>query len=266
MAGELKKIKQVFLDMDGTIYHGGRLYPTTIPFLNFLKSNGIGYRFLSNNSSFSTAEYVKKLDKLGITATEDEFYISTDYAIDYLKANLPNARRLFVLGMKSIYSTFEKAGYEVVDENPDAVIVAFDRELVYERLCRAAYFIKKGVPSFATHPDVFCPTDLETVLVDCGAFIACLETATGCKLTVLGKPDPGFLRAAAARCGVQPEETLMAGDRLSTDIRLGINAGAMTCRLVGPGADLTEVPGVFPDYTVNDLGELQKIWEKDLEA
>ena len=71
MAGELKKIKPVFLDMDGTIYHGGRLYPTTIPFLNFLKSNGIGYRFLSNNSSFSTAEYVKKLEKLGITATED---------------------------------------------------------------------------------------------------------------------------------------------------------------------------------------------------
>ena len=264
MAPSLADIRQVFLDMDGTIYHGGRLYPTTIPFLNFLKSNGIGYKFLSNNSSFSTQEYVAKLAKLGITADEDEFYISTDYAIDYLKEFHPQLKRLFVMGMESIFPAFEAAGFEVTDENPDAVVVAFDRTLTYEKLCRAAYFIKKGLPAFATHPDVFCPTDQETFLVDCGAFIACLETATGCKLTVLGKPDPGFLRSAAARCGVKTSQTLMAGDRLSTDIRVGINAGAVTCRITGPGADLTPVPGVVPDFSFNDLGELQKIWEQEI--
>lgn len=261
MGADLSRVKQVFLDMDGTIYHGGKLYPTTIPFLKFLKSRGIGYKFLSNNSSFSTTEYVAKLGRLGIEADADEFYISTDYAIDYLKEFHPGVKRLFILGMETIFPAFEAAGFQVVDDDPDAVVVAFDRNLCYERLCRAAYFIKKGLPAFATHPDVFCPTDQETFLVDCGAFIACLETATCCKITVLGKPDPGFLRAAAARCGVTPEETLMAGDRLSTDIRLGINAGAVTCRITGPGADLTPVPGVVADYSVDDLGELQKIWE-----
>ena len=74
MEQRLKNVRQVFLDMDGTIYHGSRLYPTTIPFLNFLKSRGIGYKFLSNNSSFSTAEYVSKLGRLGIDAAADEFY------------------------------------------------------------------------------------------------------------------------------------------------------------------------------------------------
>lgn len=264
MALDLAKVKQVFLDMDGTIYHGGHLYPTTIPFLTFLKEHGIGYRFLSNNSSFSTAEYAAKLNRLGIPATEDMFYISTDYTIDYLKGNHPEIRRVFVLGMPCIYPAFEAAGFTVTEEAPDAVIVAFDRQLTYERLCRAAYFMKKGLPGFATHPDVFCPTDQETFLVDCGAFIACLETATGCKLKVLGKPDPGFLRAAAARCGADPGETLMAGDRLSTDIRLGIQAGAMTCRVAGPGADTTFVPGVEADITVDNLGELLPLWEKAL--
>ena len=257
MKDRLRSVQQVFLDMDGTIYHGSHLYPTTVPFLNFLKSRGIGYKFLSNNSSFSTAEYVAKLAKLGITATEDEFYISTDYCIDYLKANHPAVKKVFVMGMESIFPT----GFTVTDQDPDAVIVAFDRTLNYEKLCKTAYFIKQGIPAFATHPDVFCPTDQPTFLVDCGAFIACLETATRCKITVLGKPDPGFLRAAAARCGVLPENTLMAGDRLSTDIRLGINAGSLTCRLVGPGADLTPCDDVIPDIVVNNLGELQNMWE-----
>lgn len=264
MSRSLRAVKQVFLDMDGTIYHGSRLYPTTIPFLEFLKANNIGYRFLSNNSSFSTPEYVAKLAKLGITATEDEFYLSTDYAIDYIKEFLPGVKKLYVMGMKSIFPAFEAAGFEVVEDDPDAVVVAFDRTLTYEKLCRTAYYMKKGLPALATHPDVFCPTDQETFLVDCGAFIACLETATKCKLKVLGKPDPGLLRAAAARCGVTPAETLMCGDRLSTDIRLGINAGSLTCQVAGPGADTTAVPGVVPDMVVQDLGELQKMWENVL--
>lgn len=262
MKERLRAVRQVFLDMDGTIYHGSRLYPTTLPFLNFLKSRGIGYRFLSNNSSFNTAEYVARLGRLGIEASPEEFYISTDYCIDYLKANYPAVKKVFIMGMESIFATFEAAGFTVCDDAPDAVIVAFDRTLTYEKLCKTAYFIKQGIPAFATHPDVFCPTDQPTFLVDCGAFIACLETATRCRITVLGKPDPGFLLAAAARCGVAPEQTLMAGDRLSTDIRLGINAGSVTCRVAGPGADLTPCEGVNPDIVVNDLGELQLMWEQ----
>ena len=262
MYERLKTVRQVFLDMDGTIYHGTHLYPTTIPFLQFLKGRGIGYRFLSNNSSFSTPDYVAKLARLGIEAEVDEFYISTDYCIDYIRTFHPEVKRLYVMGMESIFPAFEAAGFTVTDRDVQAVVVAFDRTLTYEKLCRTAYFIKQGIPAFATHPDVFCPTDQPTFLVDCGAFISCLESATGVKIKVLGKPDPGFLRAAAARCQVKPEETLMAGDRLSTDIRLGVNAGAMTCRLVGPGADLSNCDDVVPDITVNDLGELQKIWEQ----
>ena len=55
----LNRIRQVFLDMDGTIYHGSTLYPTTLPFLEFLERRNVGYVFLSNNSSRNLEEYVK---------------------------------------------------------------------------------------------------------------------------------------------------------------------------------------------------------------
>ena len=64
----LSDIRHLFLDMDGTIYHGGRLYPTTLPFLRFLANRKIGVTFLSNNSSYSTKQYVEKLRAMGIDA------------------------------------------------------------------------------------------------------------------------------------------------------------------------------------------------------
>ena len=261
----LNRIRQVFLDMDGTIYHGSTLYPTTLPFLEFLERNKVGYVFLSNNSSRNLEEYVKKLDKMGIKTDTDHFYTSTEYCIDYLKKNHPEFKRLHILGMKSIFPAFEAAGFVIDDETPECVIVAFDRTLTYEKMCRTAWFLKQGVPGFATHPDVFCPgNEPFCFLVDCGAITKALETATGAKLKVLGKPDPGILLAAAARRNVPIGACMMIGDRLATDIAVGINAGAMTCRINGPGADLTAAPGVVPDLELRDLGQLQALWEKEL--
>lgn len=260
MNKNLTAVRQVFLDMDGTIYHGSELFPTTIPFLNFLTERGIGYTFLSNNSSYGHEDYIARLGKFGIKTGPENFYISTDYAIDYLRRNEPQIKRIYPLGMPCMTEMFEEAGFIIDNEDPQAVIVGFDRLLTYGNLCRAAWFLRKGVPGFATHPDVFCPTDEPTWLVDCGAVTACLEKATNTKLRVLGKPDPGMLREAAARKNTPIENVLMAGDRLSTDVSLGLNAGAITCHIVTPGADLIVPEGIVPDYAVKNLGELQAIW------
>ena len=77
MDARLADVKAVFLDMDGTIYHGGTLYPTTLPFLEFLRKRGIRYAFCSNNSSYSKQQYVQRLQKYGIETTRDNFYTST---------------------------------------------------------------------------------------------------------------------------------------------------------------------------------------------
>ena len=169
----LRRIRHVALDMDGTIYMGMSLFPYTQAFLHGLKEQGIGYSFLTNNPSKSIADYLHKLDTLGIRASRDEMYTTALATIDYIKTHHPAAKRLFLLGTPSMISEFEAAGFEScadsADDVPDVIVAAFDMTLRYERLCRAAWWIKQGVPYIATNPDRVCPTDQPTVLVDCGS-------------------------------------------------------------------------------------------------
>ena len=97
-AAKLAPIKAVFLDMDGTIYHGSKLYPTTMPFLDFLKAHNIRYTFCTNNSTRSKSDYVKHLAKFGLTVTEENFYTSVDFLMDVLREDYPAVKKLFVLG------------------------------------------------------------------------------------------------------------------------------------------------------------------------
>ena len=193
----LRRIRHVALDMDGTIYMGMSLFPYTQAFLHGLKEQGIGYSFLTNNPSKSIADYLHKLDTLGIRASRDEMYTTALATIDYIKTHHPAAKRLFLLGTPSMISEFEAAGFESCADSandvPDVIVAAFDMTLRYERLCRAAWWIKQGVPYIATNPDRVCPTDQPTVLVDCGSICACLEHATGRRPDItLGKPDPNM--------------------------------------------------------------------------
>ena len=261
----LKDIKLVCLDMDGTIYKGSKLFDCTMPFLNFLKEQNIKYLFLSNNSSFSTNMYVAKLQKLGINAAADDFYISTHYTIDYLKRSMPQVKKIYLLAVPEVTAEFEAAGFTLTDKEPDAFVLAFDKTLTYEKICKGAYFLRSGVPSIATHPDFFCPAPADEWLVDCGAFIAMFESSTNKKMTVLGKPDPGILRHAAMRFDIEDmKQVMMIGDRLSTDISVGVNADARTCHI---NAEVNEFCDkiVTPDMAVHDLGVLHSEWLKLLQ-
>ena len=173
-----RKIKHVALDMDGTIYMGSNLFPFTHDFLKLLRDNGIGYSFLTNNPTRSIKDYLAKLQKMGVEASEENMYTTAVATIDYLKANMPEARRLFVVGTPSMKAEFERAGFELTrpsaDDMPDALVVAFDTTLEYERLCHASWLAAEGLPYIATNPDRVCPTNLSTILVDCGSLF-CLE-------------------------------------------------------------------------------------------
>ena len=267
MTPELKQrlagIRHVALDMDGTIYMGNALFPFTIPFLRRLREMGITYSFLTNNPSKSLDDYLLKLHKMGIEATEEEMYTTTVATIDYLKTHYPSARRLFLLGTPSMISQFEKAGYistaDSADDVPDVVIAAFDMSLVYSRLCRAAWWIAQGLPYIATNPDRVCPTNERTVLVDCGSICRCLEHATGRRPDItLGKPDPNMLIGIEQQKQLRPEQIAMVGDRIYTDIEMARNAHAFGV-LVLSGETTLEVAQAAPhqpDLIVENIGEL----------
>lgn len=266
LMARLRKIRHVALDMDGTIYMGSSLFPFTIPFLQRLRSNGIGHSFLTNNPSKNIADYLQKLEKMGIQASRQEMYTTTIATIDYIRSHHPQARNLFLLGTPSMIAEFEAAGFRSTaddpSDRPDAIVVAFDMTLTYSRLCRAAWWISQGLPYIATNPDRVCPTDQEVVLVDCGSLCKCLEHATGRKPDItLGKPDPNMLSGILERHGLRPDEIAMAGDRIYTDVAMARNAGALGV-LVLSGETTLETAlssDPAPDITVRDievLGEL----------
>lgn len=254
----LTAVRHLVLDMDGTIYRGATVFSWTVPFLRQLEDLRIGHTFVTNNSSRCVHDYVTKLERLGIPASREEIYTSTDAVIAYLQDALPEVRRLWVLGTASMMRHLEGAGYQVVDEEPEAVVVGFDTGLCYERLCRTAWWISRGLPFVASHPDRVCPTDEPTVLVDCGAISACLTTATGRTPVVLGKPDPRMLEGICRRHDLRPEELAVVGDRLYTDIRMAKRAGAVSVLVLTGEATAEEAASLAPppDLILSNLGEL----------
>lgn len=259
----LTPIRHVALDLDGTIYRGKTLFRTTLPFLALLRKLGVGYTFLTNNPSQSNADYLAKLRGLGVAVRPSQLYTSAQATIEYLQKNWPQAKKLFVLGTPSMCQSFTDAGFTLLPnspkERPDAVVAGFDTTLTYTRLCRAAWWIVRGVPYFATNPDAVCPTDEPTVLVDCGSITAALEKATSrAPAAVLGKPGVAMLSGILRRHQLRPQELAMVGDRTYTDMEMARRTGAVGVLVLTGETTASQAAAVKPplDIILPSLAEL----------
>ena len=263
------KIKHVALDMDGTIYLGSTLFPYTQAFLQTLRDNGISYSFLTNNPTKSSNDYLLKLQKLGIDATEEQMYTSSIATIDYIRMQYPEAKRIFTLGTPSMQAEFKKAGFEITSDSandvPDILVVAFDTTLEYSRLCRAAWASKTDIPYIATNPDWVCPTDQPTILVDCGSLCKAIEGATKRQPDiVIGKPNPNMLYCIRDKYNLKDDEIAMVGDRIYTDVATAQNAGSFGV-LVLSGETTLEVSLTYdrqPDLTALSIKEFGELLQK----
>jgi len=264
------KIKHVALDMDGTIYLGSTLFPYTQAFLQTLRNNGISYSFLTNNPTKSSNDYLLKLQKLGIYATEEQMYTSSIATIDYIRMQYPEAKTIFTLGTPSMQAEFKKAGFEITSDSandvPDILVVAFDTTLEYSRLCRAAWWASKtDIPYIATNPDWVCPTDQPTILVDCGSLCKAIEGATKRQPDiVIGKPNPNMLYCIRDKYNLKDDEIAMVGDRIYTDVATAQNAGSFGV-LVLSGETTLEVSLTYdrqPDLTALSIKEFGELLQK----
>ena len=263
---KLKQIKHVVLDMDGTIYKGKTLFPYTIPFLERLNVLGVGYSFLTNNPSKSVADYLSHLEKMGLPVTPHNLYTSAQATIDWLQTQMSTAKRLFLLGTPSMIAAFEQAGFiSTADDpsaEPDAVVVAFDMTLTYSRVCRAAWWISCGKPYIATNPDWVCPTDQQTILIDCGSICAMLEKATARKPDItFGKPQPEMLDGILMKHGLHPNEVAMVGDRIYTDMLMAHKTGAISVLVLSGEASIEDAQKADPQPdiilpSIEQFGEL----------
>ena len=255
----IKNIKLFLFDMDGTLYLGNKLFSFTTELLNRIKKANKKYIFLTNNSSKSVKDYVEKLKRLGITATEEDFLTSSQATAYYLKEHHKNAR-LYVCGTQSLKKELQSEGFTVTEdiERTDCIVMGNDNELTFKKLedvCKL--LLSRDIPYIATNPDYVCPTEFGSV-PDCGSVCDLIYNCTKKRPVFIGKPEPLMVELAMQKTGYNKMQTAVVGDRIYTDIKSGINAGVLSV-LVMSGETNEEILKTSidkPDLVLKDGGEL----------
>lgn len=258
----LKKKKLFLLDMDGTIYLDNVLFKDSLKFLNYIKSIGGEYVFLTNNSSKSVNDYIQKLESLSIVVNLNNFMTSSQATGLFLNQHYKNSK-IYVLGTNSFKKELEDNNLNVVDvyeDDIDCLVVGFDTELTYQKLIDSSKLLTKGVDYIATNPDLVCPTSFGFI-PDCGSICDMLTIATDKTPKYIGKPNPTMVELAINATGFSADETIIIGDRLYTDIACGINAGVTTGVVLTGETKVKDVQTTKfkPDFIFSDISELYSL-------
>ena len=260
-SNEMKK-KLVIFDMDGTIYLGKNLIDGSLECFDYLNKHNIDYVFFTNNSSHDLEFYYDKIKNFGIKCDlKKNFYSSTEVTIAYLKKK--NIKDIFVIGNKSLKAKFAPHFNLISEYNedlyPQAVVCGFSTELVYHELRDASLYLQtRDIEFVATNGDYRCPIEDGLYIPDCGGMIEWLRLCTGKKATVMGKPNPEIIDYLASVFNVTKDEVLVVGDRLYTDILVGINAKVDTLCVLSGESSLEDVKRYEyqPTYILDSIKSL----------
>ena len=269
------QIKGFIFDLDGTLYLGEQALPGAVKLLTYLRQKEKSVLFVSNKPLFPRKVYAAKLTALGIP-TSDEQVLTSGYVLGhYLSKEHPDLS-YYVIGEENLKKELHEHGLSILPEfesqdektvidasDVDAIIVAFDRTLDYRKLNTAYQALIQGARFFATNPDKTCPMPGGGI-PDAGATLAALEHLTGRQVELMaGKPSRLMMQVAMEQMVLPPENCLMTGDRLETDIRMGIDAG-MSAAVVLTGASTREQAlkaNPQPDLILNNVGDLLDLME-----
>ncbi len=259
----LRGVRGFLLDMDGTFYLSDRLLEGALRFIALLKAQEKQFLFLTNNSSKDRRQYADKISHLGLPIGSELVLTSGEATALYLREKRPGAK-IFMVGTSSLEAEFREFGFQLVDQEPDYLVLGFDTTLTYKKLWSLCDFVRAGVPYVATHPDFNCPTETG-FMPDVGAMIAFVKAATGREPDlVVGKPNRLIVEAAALKMNLQVSQLAMIGDRLYTDIALGQASGIPTVLVLSGETKVENLQGspFKPDYVFDNLAGVAQ-WLED---
>ena len=250
-------IKGAILDMDGVLWRANQpICDLPLLFRNFAEQ-GIKVTFATNNGTHTVEEYVTKLANFGVKIDDWQIVTSSMATAFMVKKDFPSGGPIYIMGSPALVSFLEKEGFFHSKENPQAVVGGLNWDVNYQMLKDTSLMIQEGLPFYFTNLDPSYPTP-EGIVPGAGAILAALETATGIKARLAGKPEPYLFDVAMQRMGITPRETLVIGDRLSTDILGGHNAG---CRTVFVLTGVNTMDDLHnwqpqPDHIIGDIRQL----------
>lgn len=259
---KFEDIRGVICDMDGVLWRGSEPLPGMADFFQLMQDAAMPYMLASNNSSRSPAQYVQKINGMGVDSVREENIVNSGLATaNFLTREYPIGADVHVVGGDGLRQVITDAGFPLVDDGAEVVVVGLEFNITYEHLRRAALQIRAGARFIGTNPDPSFPSP-EGLIPGTGSILAALETATDQKAEVIGKPYAPMFEYALDRLGTDPAHTLMIGDRISTDIAGAVALGMKTAMVftgVNTPDDLVQ-SDVQPDVAYEDMPALLKAW------
>ncbi len=249
----IRQKKAFICDMDGVIYHGNKLLPGVVDFVQWLVDEKKEFLFLTNSSERTPQELSDKLKRLGIEVDEKVFYTSALATAAFLASQKPQGSA-YIIGEAGLISAMYNIGYTMNNIDPDYVVVGDTRSYSFEKISQAVNLVIKGAKLIGTNPDTTGPVE-GGIIPATKALMAPIEIATGKKAYFIGKPNPLMMRIALKRINCSPEETIIIGDRMDTDIIAGIESEIDTI-LVLSGITTREMINSYPyrpDYVLNGV-------------
>jgi 4-nitrophenyl phosphatase len=259
--------RYLITDMDGVLWRGQEPLPGLVEFFRFLRSANIRFVCATNNATTLAAKLAERLQGWGADVTPDEIVTSSTATADYLATILPPGSRLYVIGMEGLRAPLRECGFELVEGDVAAaakvaaVVVGVDWNVTYNHFKQAALLIRGGAKFIGTNGDRTFPTP-EGIIPGNGSLLALIETATDVKPIVIGKPEPVLYEMSLKRMDARPDQTLVLGDRLETDI-LGAVRLNLKSALVLSGVTTREElarSDYQPDWVFDDLSDFMKNW------
>lgn len=251
-------------DLDGTLYLGDELLPGAAHLIEALRDHGRRVVFCSNNPTRAPQQYADKLISLGIPAQVSDVITTSMTTVRWL-AEHASESKIFVIGEQPLKDSISAAGLEL-SEDPreiDVVVASYDRGFDYRKLKIAfeALSVYRRAILVSSNPDRFCPLPGGFGDPDAAAVTAAIEASTGLvAVAQMGKPSSFMFETISALTGIDPATTLVVGDRLTTDIAMGVNAGTSTALVLTGESTLDDVdraePEGRPTYIVESVDDL----------
>ena len=250
-------ISALILDMDGVVWRGSNPLGN-LPAL-FAKIERLGYQvnFATNNATSTPTQVKAKLEGFGVQVNLEQIVTSSLAVVNYLQGKYPQGGPVYVVGEEGLVKPLKEAGFYIAEKDCLAVVAGLDRQFTYDKLRIATRIIREGALFIGSNPDKTFPSP-EGLTPGAGSVLAAIETASGVNPLMMGKPYPELFRLALKRLSVAPQQALVVGDRLETDILGGYNAGCQTA-LVLTGVATLEDGQKFqphPNRIANSLTEL----------
>jgi 4-nitrophenyl phosphatase len=211
------------------------------------------------------ADYVTRLAAMGAPVSPDRVVSAPRATALYLAEREPSLRRVLTVGASGLDRELRDVGLEVIAAShvaermskegvdgwaaaghPDVVVAGLDPQLTYLRIAAASDCIRAGARFIATNRDPVYPTE-RGLRPGAGSVIAAIETASGVRPLVIGKPEPLLLEEAARAVGADPRQAIVIGDGLVTDIAAAHAVGARCVLMLTGVSTRADVEALEPD-------------------